>query len=196
MRDRQLWVLAGGNGAGKSTFYRVALAPRGIKLVNADHIARLIDPGHPEAVGYQAAAIAEEIRTALLRLGTSFCYETVFSHPSKIDFVAEARAAGYQVILLYFHLETPELNQARVRQRVSEGGQDVPPYKIRSRIPRTMRNVATALPLVDEARLLDNSLRDEPYRQVAVLRKGAWVRLADPLPEWARQLIAATGVRK
>ncbi len=196
MPDKQLWLLAGGNGSGKSTFYRTALAPRGIKLVSADLIARLIDPGHPEAVGYQAAAIVEEIRTALLRQGTSFCFETVFSHRSKIDFVASAKALGYQVVLVYFHLQTPELNQARVRQRVSEGGHDVPPDKIRSRIPRTMQNVAAALLLADEARLLDNSLRDDPFRQVAVLRQGAWVQLVDPLPGWAREMIAASGASK
>ena len=94
MNPRQVWVLAGGNGAGKSTFYQVALAPKGVKLVNADTIAKIINPERPEAVSYQAAGIAEKIRTALLRQGTSFCFETVFSHPSKIEFIAAAKGLG------------------------------------------------------------------------------------------------------
>lgn len=189
MSAKQVWVLAGGNGAGKSTFYQVALAPKGVKLVNADTIAKIINPERPETVSYQAAGIAEKIRSALLRQGTSFCFETVFSHPSKIDFIATAKALGYQVILVYIHLETSQLNEARVRQRVSEGGHDVPAEKIRGRIPRTMQYVAAALALVDEARLLDNSLRDDPFRQVAIVRQGACVWAAEPLPAWARQII-------
>jgi predicted ABC-type ATPase len=193
MSVKQLWVLAGGNGSGKSTFYQVALAPKGVKLINADFIAKIINPDHPDAVSYQAAGIAEKIRSALLRQGTSFCFETVFSHPSKIDFIATAKGLGYEVILVYIHLETSQLNEARVRQRVSEGGHDVPAEKIHGRIPRTRQYAATALPLVDEARLLDNSLRDYPFRQVAIFRKGVCVWTADPLPEWARQMIRHSG---
>jgi predicted ABC-type ATPase len=69
-------------------------------------------------------------------------------------------------ILAYIHLAPLDLNEARVHQRVSEGGHSVPPDKIRSRLPRTLKNVAVALPLVDEARLLDNSFRDKPFQQV------------------------------
>ena len=189
MSSRQVWVLAGGNGAGKSTFYQVALAPKGVKLVNADTIAKIINPERPEAVSYQAAGIAEKIRTALLHQGTSFCFETVFSHPSKIDFIATAVGLGYEVILVYIHLESAQLNEARVRQRVTEGGHDVPAEKIHGRIPRTVQYVAAALPLVDEARLLDNSLQDDPFRQVAIVRKGICVWAVEPLPDWVGQIV-------
>jgi predicted ABC-type ATPase len=187
----QLWILAGANGAGKSTFFQVALEPRGAKLINADVIAKIIRPEHPESVSYQAAGIADKIRTALRQQGTSFCFETVFSHPSKIDFIARAKGMGYEVILIYLHLTTSQLNEARVRQRVLQGGHDVPAEKIHSRIPRTMQYVATALPLADEARLLDNSFGDDPFRQVAVIRKGRAVWRVDPLPVWARQMLSA-----
>jgi predicted ABC-type ATPase len=78
MNAKQLWVLAGGNGAGKSTFYQLALAPRGMKLINADVIAKAIEPGHPESVSYEAAGIAEKIRIALLHQGASFCLKPSF----------------------------------------------------------------------------------------------------------------------
>jgi predicted ABC-type ATPase len=186
---RQIWVLAGGNGAGKSTFYHHFLKPRGMLLVNADLIARIINPERPESVGYEAAGVADVIRERLLREGVSFCFETVFSHPSKIDFIADAKARGYEVILLCIHLEPPALNEARVQQRVSEGGHGVPSEKISTRLPRTLQNIATALPLADEARILDNSLRGDPFRPVAVVKRGRRAWTGDPLPEWARLML-------
>ena len=64
----------------------------------------------------------------------SFCFETVFSHESKIDFLARAKANGYKIILVYIHLFDANLNEARVKQRTSEGGHSVPIEKIHSRI--------------------------------------------------------------
>lgn len=186
---KQLWLLAGANGAGKSTFYRLYLKPRGIPFVNADLIAREMAPGNPEAASYKAAMVAERLRSDLLNRGVSFCFETVFSHVSKIDFIAHAKTLGYEVILVYIHLENPELNEARVNQRVTEGGHNVPPEKIFSRIPRTMKNISTILPLVDSARLLDNSSRKNPFRQVASVQKGRKYVLTDELPAWAEKLL-------
>ena len=187
--SKQLWLLAGGNGAGKSTFYRLFLEPRKIMFVNADEIARKLAPNNPEKVSYQAAIIAEKLRDDLLEQGSSFCYETVFSHESKIDLVAKANARGYKIILIYIHLDTPALNEGRVQQRVAEGGHSVPTDKIYSRIPRTMRNIAVVLPLVDEAWLLNNSSRDNPFRQVAVVKKGRLKEQVDPLPDWAKVIL-------
>ena len=95
MADQQLWLLVGGNGAGKSTFYHLALEPLGLPFVNADRLARLVYPEAPEAHSYAAAQLAEQQRNSLLLSGASFCFETVYSHPSKIDFAARAKALGY-----------------------------------------------------------------------------------------------------
>jgi len=187
--SKQLWVLAGGNGAGKSTFYNQYLARYGIQFVNADLIAREIDSEHGEDVSYLAATVAARIRADLIAKGISFCFETVFSHESKIDFLAQAKAYGYRIILIYIHLRTSSLNEARVKQRVSEGGHSVPLQKIHSRIPRTIKNIKTALTVVDEARLLDNSLRDDPFRQIVVLKSGNYTDLVSPLPAWAKEFL-------
>lgn len=188
--NKQLWLLAGGNGSGKSTFYRLVLEPRGMKFINADLIARDLGPVEIADAGYKAARMAERLRASLLEQGLSFCFETVFSHVSKIDFTARAKALGYEVILVYIHLDSPDLNEARVRQRVSEGGHDVSPEKIRSRLPRTLSNIARVLPLVDSAWLLDNSSRDNPFCQIATVRLGRVRILADPLPDWAQTILS------
>jgi predicted ABC-type ATPase len=126
---KQLWILAGGNGAGKSTFYRTQLAPLGLPFVNADLLAKELYPEAPEAHSYEAARLAAELRGRLLQEGRCFCFETVFSHPSKIDFVAEAKVLGYEVILVFIHLDSVALNQARIAQRVEEGGISYPATK-------------------------------------------------------------------
>lgn len=113
----------------------------------------------------------------------------VFSHPAKIDFTARAKAQGYRVILVLIHLDDPELNLARISQRVSEGGHDVPEDKVRTRLPRTIDNVAQAIVLADEVHLLDNSGWEDPFRRVAVVRGGEAQALSDPAPDWALGLL-------
>lgn len=189
MTNKQLWLLAGGNGAGKSTFYQQFLAPLDIQFINADQIARNIDNKHPEKISYKAAKLAEILRHDLLHAGTSFCFETVFSHPSKIDFIAEAKALSYEIVLVFIHLESNELNQARVAQRVSEGGHNVPVEKIISRIPRTLQNIKKTLPLVDIAQLYDNSSEEFPFRPVAQIQNGQISQIKNTLPDWAKELL-------
>ncbi len=186
---KQLWVLAGGNGAGKSTFYNQYLSKYGIKFINADLIARVIDPDNPERLSYEAATLATDMREDMIKQGVSFCFETVFSHESKIDFIAMAKAHGYTVILVYIHLIDSSLNEARVHQRTFEGGHDVPVEKIHSRIPRTMKHIKTALPLVDEAWILDNSSEQNRFQQIVIMKSGHYEKKVDPLPKWAMDLL-------
>ena len=158
-------------------------------FINADNIAKTLDSKNTEQISYRAAKIAERLREDLLIKGVSFCFETVFSHPSKIDFIAEAKSLGYEVILVFIHLGNDELNQARVAQRVSEGGHNVPAEKIVSRIPRALDHLRIALPLADETYILDNSLNSEPFRQVAVICQGKLNKKMKRLPTWATEIL-------
>lgn len=185
----QLWLLVGGNGAGKTTFYRTRLAPLGVPCINADEIARELFPDNPEAHSYQAAQIAAEMRQTLLQERRSFCFETVFSHPSKIDFVARAKALDFQVVLVFIHLQSAALNKARVAQRVEAGGHTVPEDKVQGRIPRVLHNVRVVMPLCDHVRVLDNSRFDEPFMQVFTLRAGQLDQGPGAVPGWARYLL-------
>ena len=187
--QKQLWLLAGANGAGKSTFYKHYLSEHGIKFVNADLIAREIDPDNPETVSYEAANAAARIREAMLDQGASFCFETVFSHPSKIEFITQAKNRNYDVVLVYIHLSDPGLNEARVHQRTLEGGHNVPAEKIRSRIPRTMTYIRQALRLANQAWILDNSSEQDRFRQIAVMKNGCYEFKIEPLPEWINEIL-------
>jgi len=186
---KQLWILAGGNGAGKSTFYRTQLAPLGLPFINADILAKELYPQSPEEHSYDAAKLATEMRFRLLHEGRSFCFETVFSHPSKIDFVAQAKVLAYEIILVFVHLDTVYLNQARVAQRISEGGHNVPDEKVASRIPRLLQNIKKTLPLCEQVYILNNSRLDSPFQQVAIIRHGQTIQLKISLPDWAKDLL-------
>ncbi len=187
---KQLWLLAGGNGAGKSTFYAEVLEPKGVRLVNADRIALAVSPKDPQSASYEAARIAAHMGDDLLKNGVSFCFETVFSHPSKIDFVANAKANGYQVILVFIHLDNEELNLARVAQRVGHGGHSVPDEKVKSRLPRTLENIKRAMPLADEFHLIDNSSSEDPFKRIATIKAGELAINASPLPAWGIEMLS------
>ncbi|MCK7548376.1 AAA family ATPase [Marinobacter koreensis] len=189
MTKKQLWVVVGGNGAGKSTFYRLFLEPLGMPFVNADVIAREMFPDDPEAHSYEAARHADAIREDIIAQGGSFCFETVFSHVSKVDFLAKARALGYQIILVVVHVSSVSLNRARIGQRVEEGGHSVPDDKVATRIPRTLDNVRKALPLCDQVRFLDNSSAQAPFMPLATLVEGETTFLIDSPPEWLLDIL-------
>jgi predicted ABC-type ATPase len=166
------------------------LKPKGVPFINADIIAKEAFPDDPVSNSHKAARIAEELRFEKLRQGNSFCFETVFSHVSKIDFIATAKATGYQVILVFIHVGNTDLNQARVSQRVFDGGHAVPADKILSRIPRTLDNVKAAIPLCDEVHMLDNSRLDDPFKRVISIINGQITAGANAsLPHWVLPLI-------
>jgi predicted ABC-type ATPase len=155
-----LHLLAGPNGAGKSTIYCHMLAPVLVALpfVNADVIAGSRWPGDELAHAYEASQPAADERHALLDAGRSFATETVFSHPSKLDLVQNARRRGYHVTL-HVVVVPVELSVARVAARVRGGGHDVPEGKVRECWQRLWPIVRAAIDEANEAVLYDNSGR-------------------------------------
>ncbi len=154
-------MIAGPNGSGKTTLTR-HLMEAGIAMgtyINPDDIALGLNGTVAEVSG-QAQRIADERRQACLADGQSFSFETVMSHESKIDILRHAKELDYIVILFFVALESPDLNVARVAQRVALGGHDVPEDRIRKRYIRCLSLLPYALRLCDRAVLFDNSYRN------------------------------------
>ncbi len=182
---RRLDLVIGPNGAGKSTFVRLTLSrvlPPGAAFVNADEIAARRWPEDPQRNAYRASRVAAETRLALMEAGQSFIAETVFSHPSKLELVDAAHAAGYDVFL-HVLLVPEELAVARVARRVASGGHPVPEERIRQRYRRLWGLVASAMTRAEAATAYDNSGAEGP-RIVAQLAHGVAVG-AVTWPDWA-----------
>lgn len=181
----QLIMLAGPNGAGKSTFYQAHLAGLGLPFLNADVLAAEVGMG-----AYEAAAQIAEARQVLIERRTPFVTETVLSDPvgAKVEGLANAAAAGFDVQLIYIGIDDAEQSAERVATRVQAGGHDVPLDKIMARYQRTLDNLERAIARLPRVTLYDNSSFDEPYRLIAEFRNGRLhERTKDPIPQWARR---------
>ncbi len=145
----------------------------------------------PDAINpYSVAALCDYLRYGYMENDLSFSMETVFSHPSKLDFLNDAREKGYRIYLYVIATEHPKLNVYRVQQRIAEGGHDVPDEKIISRYTRSLDNTFQALDYAYRAFFWDNSSRQmqlcaemKPDRTLEVIEKN--------IPDWLRKFILA-----
>lgn len=187
---KRLDLVVGPNGSGKSTFVSETLSlhlPRSV-FVNADVIARDRWPDAPEAASYEAAKIAETLRTTLIDSGRSFIAETVFSHPSKLELISRAQRARFLVVL-HVMIVPEELAVQRVRRRVHAGGHAVPETKIRERYTRLWPLVATAIAQSDEATVYDTGSSVAPQVTVEFFSSAAVGQVQ--WPTWAPEPLVA-----
>ncbi len=179
-------ALAGSNGAGKTTFYHSHLQPAGLRFVNADVLARELD-----LEPYAAAKVADALRRELVRQRESFVFETVFSDPvgDKLTFLKDAITVGYTVVLCFIGISGPKISQQRVAMRVSQGGHDVPSDQLRSRYPRTLANLKSAIRELPHVLIFDNDDLRTPFRRVAVFENGQPTFRQNRLPRWLAKLL-------
>jgi len=179
-------ALAGPNGAGKTTFYFSHLRAAGLRLVNADVLARGLDLD-----AYAAARLADSLRRELIAQRESFVFETVFSNPvgEKIEFLRQASEAGYTTILCFIGISGADVSDQRVAMRISQGGHDVPQAKLRERFPRVLANLKSAIGVLPHVWVYDNDDLARPFRLVAVVENGNVVRLNLPVPRWLKTVL-------
>ena len=124
----QLYIIAGCNGAGKTTA-SLTILPEILncrEFVNADNIAAGLSPFNIESVALQAGRIMIKRINELLNDGVDFALETTLATKSYVPFIKKAQLAGYEVTLLYFWLTSPQTAANRVAKRVSKGGHNIP----------------------------------------------------------------------
>lgn len=185
-------VLAGPNGAGKSTLYAARVAPSFAgPFINADIIQRDELRDASPVASYEAARIASSRRAEFLALGRDFVTETVFSHPSKLDLIDEARTNGFTVIVMHVGIDSAELSVARVGARVEEGGHIVPEDKIRARYERGAPFIREAVLRSDRGMVFDNSSLNQPPRHCLTFANRRLIFALPHLPGWIRSIYEA-----
>jgi len=106
---------------------------------------------------YLAAAVSDFLRYKMIQSDSSFSFESVFSHDSKIKEIEIAKKANFIIYFYFISTSDPLINYQRIKNRVETGGHDVPNEKINDRYYRTMNNLYTAFKLSDRAYLFDNT---------------------------------------
>lgn len=158
--DKQLYIISGCNGAGKTTASYTVL-PEVLQckeFVNADEIARGLSPFNPANVAIEAGRLMLKRIDELLKNEENFSIETTLATRSYIRLVGQAQKQGYKVSLIYFWLNSPELAIERVAQRVSNGGHDIPQDIVLRRYQAGINNLFEIyMPKVDYWLLADNS---------------------------------------
>ena len=199
MADRPtLWLIAGPNGVGKTTYARRYLrAVAGTeRFVNLDEIARGFSPLTPTPDAETAAAAARAVLARCaetIAARRSFALETTLAGRTHLRTLERAKAAGFGTTLLFCILPDVETALARIAARVAAGGHAVPEADARRRFPRACGNFATYAAACDLWRILDTQLA-EP-RLVASGPPGgiADAALHALLPAPLRAAIAALG---
>lgn len=160
MENKNLYIIAGCNGAGKTTA-SFTILPEILdckEFVNADEIAKGLSPFQPEKVALESGRIMISRINDLLKEGMSFAFETTLASKSYKNKIELAKSKGYSVTLLFFWLQTIELAKNRVATRVLEGGHNIPNNVIERRYVNGIKNLFSIyLPIIDDVMIFDNS---------------------------------------
>ncbi|MEX1110537.1 MAG: zeta toxin family protein [Chthoniobacterales bacterium] len=199
-----LYVLAGVNGAGKSSIGESEFVSQGTPVFNPDTIARQIRTLHPDISLTLANAHAWQIGKSLLEQamagGRDYRFETTLGGRTIAQLLEKAARSGHHLRIWLCGLASPELHLRRVQSRVALGGHDIPEAKIRERWNRSRENLIRLLPLIDHLRVYDNSKDADPSAGGAPepvllleMKRGKIIAPADlsGAPDWAKPVIAA-----
>ena len=158
-----------------------------------NNVVRLKDRDADERL---SQIIADFLRKKVLQNRKKFSFETVFSHPSKLDIMREAVDNGYKVYLYFVSTENPEINKFRVASRKTKGGHDVPNDKIESRYYRSLDLLFEAAQIAYQAFFFDNSDNGRDFKLFAHFKKNGvkkkWDRInKKDVPNWFKEYYSA-----
>ena len=199
-----IYVLAGTNGAGKSSIAGAMFLAQGTGYFDPDEAARRILAANPGLAQAEANSAAWNQGRRLLERAIAerlnFAFETTLGGRTIPALLGAALSAGVEVRIWYVGLRSAALHIARVRARVAKGGHDIPELAIRDRYDSSRLNLIRLLPRLTELRVYDNSDEANPDAGAAPQPKlllhvaaGRMVSLCDvaATPEWAKPILAA-----
>lgn len=199
----KIYVLAGVNGAGKSSIGGAAIRAAGAAYFNPDEAATKLRQLHPHLDQALANSTAWQIGRQLLETAIAerkdFAFESTLGANTMTSMLIAAANTGFEVHIWYAGLDSPERNIARVQQRVLRGGHDIPEPAIRRRYETSRLNLIKLLPHVASLRVFDNSHEADPHTGatplpilVLEIRRGKIVGVdLAATPQWAKPIVVA-----
>src|SRR6266566_2931943 len=200
----RIHVLAGVNGAGKSSIGGATLRAFGADYYNPDEVARKLIATKPQLNQEQANSMAWLQGKRLLERAIAkrlhFAFETTLGATTIPTLLAKAAASGFEIHMWYVGLSSPELHIRRVRARVRKGGHDIAEADIRRRYDHSRMNLIQLLPALTTLRIYDNSDEADPaagktpvptllldmQRGKIIAPKDLW-----QTQDWAKPIVAA-----
>jgi predicted ABC-type ATPase len=156
-----LYIISGCNGAGKTTASFTVL-PEMLncdEFINADEIARGLSPLNPDKAAIEAGRLMLNRIDKLITCNLDFAFETTLSTKSYTNLIRKAKQLGFQVTLIFFWLDSPDLAIERVKIRVFEGGHDIPRPVILRRYYSGLKNLFDLyIPICDYWMIFNNSV--------------------------------------
>ncbi|MFG6433120.1 AAA family ATPase [Pelomonas parva] len=199
-----IFVLAGVNGAGKSSVGGAALAAAGSPFFNPDVVAARLRQERPglstEQVNGLAWAAGRRGLEKALADGLTYAFETTLGGTSIAKLLLEGARSGAEIHVWFAGLATPELHLRRIAARVAAGGHNIPEAKVRERFDASRSNLVKLMPHLASLRVYDNSFEADPRagkrpRPVLLLQMQAGRVVAHAalavIPAWAKPLLAA-----
>lgn len=180
-----LTVIAGPNGGGKSTFARALNLPS----IDPDRIAASYGQGFTDRANVRAAREALHLTAECLERRESLIVETTLAGRQPLRLMAQAREAGYRVLLAFIAPNVQDDTRFRIDNRVLEGGHNIPDADLKRREPRILTNLPDAIALADLTAIYISSTRSEDFTLEGAI-DGTDVRLTANVPQQVRAAIA------
>ena len=198
----RIYVLAGTNGAGKSSVAGAMLFEEGVEYFNPDEAAELIRVANPGITLEESQSAAWDEGRRLLERAINerldYAFETTLGGRTILALLEKAMEAGIEARVWYVGLTSAELHIARVHARVKRGGHDIPEERIRQRYAPSLLNLIQLMPTLRELRVYDNSVEADPHtgatpepRFIVHLNRGKLVNVCElaSTPRWAKSIV-------
>lgn len=173
MENKNVYIIAGPNGSGKTTFAKKFLPDyaKCQNFINADLIAQGLSPFSPRTAAIKAGRLVLEQIRNMAEKNVDFAFETTLAGKSYISFLKELKRKGYSISIFFLWVPNPKLALRRIKDRVASGGHDVPAADVRRRFHRGLYNFLKLYkPLADTWLLFNNE--DIAHRLIARERGG------------------------
>jgi len=178
-------LIAGVNGAGKTTFYSTEEKFGDLIKINFDETVRSIGDWKNAADIKKAGLLVWKKIEECFERNLSFSQETTLCGQSILKNIRRAKESGYYIELYFVGVDSPETAKARVKQRMSKGGHGISDEDIERRYSESLCNLKRVLPLCDLVTIFDNSIK---LTKVSIFRQGECEWSAENRPDWYRDL--------
>lgn len=180
-------IFAGVNGVGKTTLYNtiIPILDLGIRI-NTDEIVKEIGDWRNNEDQIKAGRIALKLRKECVEKNIDFNQETTLTGKNILKAIKDIKEKGYTLHLYYVGIESPEISKERIKNRVVKGGHDIPADVVEKRYIETLENLKEILPLVDYAKIYDNT---KNYKLCYAKYSNSYIKVCNKTPNWLSKIL-------